>query len=143
MCDITNEINQMQKGVAQLRKVITNYGDHLTVLESVWDFIPALMFYKDSQNNLIKVNEYFCKTLGGTKKDFEGKDINDLMKDRKQASRYAMNDLIVIKSGKAKVNITEKLFDSNIIVRTDKFPVTINGKVIGVLGFSIILKNNE
>lgn len=142
MCNITNEIYEMQRGVASLKKVISNYGEHIGVLESVWDSIPALMFYKDAQNNLIKVNRFFCTILKGNKEDFEGRSINELMKDQVQAGKYAMNDLIVIKSGKAKINIIEKLFDSEITVRTDKFPVQVDDKVVGVLGFSVILENN-
>lgn len=139
--DIDNEINSMRASIAELRKGVTQYGSNLTLLEAVWDTIPAIMFYKDKNNNLIKVNNYFCNVLGGKKSDYEMKNIDELMIDNVRASKYSQNDIIVIKSNKPKLGIIEQLFDSNITVRTDKFPVRINDIVEGVLGFSVVLEN--
>jgi PAS domain S-box-containing protein len=112
----------------------------MTLLELVWDSVPALMFYKDTHNNLLKVNEYFCKLLGGEKTDYENKGMLELMEDQVQAARYAKNDLTVFKTGKSKIGIEEKLFDTNITVRTDKFPIKDNeDNVIGVLGLSVVI----
>lgn len=141
--DINYEINTMRASIAQLRKGVKQYGSNMSLLDAIWDTIPVLMFYKDKYNNLVKVNTYFCEVLGGKKSDYEGKNINELMDDKIQAMKYAQNDMIVIKSNNPKTGIIEKLFDSNITVRTDKFPVKINGKVEGVLGFSIILENYD
>lgn len=140
-CNINHELNIMRRSISKMRKGLENYEGYISLLEAVWDSIPALMFIKDKENNIVRVNNYFCEVLNVDKKDIEGLNVDDLMDDTIQSKKYAQNDLIVMKSGKAKTNIIEKLFDTNITLRTDKFPIIINKEVIGVLGFSIIIEN--
>jgi PAS domain S-box-containing protein len=98
----------------------------LSLLDMLWDNISIAMFYKDTENRLVKVNKCFSDICGIKKNELEGKHAD------------------VIKSAKPKLNIIEPLFSYNKkIFRTDKYPVIVDGKVIGVLGVSVELPNNE
>jgi PAS domain S-box-containing protein len=141
--ELSNEMNSIFKSLSETREKVKEYNGDIALLESVWDTIPVLMFLKDRNNCIIKVNKTFCDTLGGEKKDFEGISVDNLMNGKTQASKYAQNDLKVFLSGKSIIGRKEKLFDTNINLRTDKFPVFNNaGEVIGVLGFSVIIEDD-
>ena len=137
---IAQEIDIMRGHLSDLRDNIANYGIYLNTLETIWDAIPAMFFFKDVNNNIIKVNDYFCKVTGVKKEEVEGRSIKSLMKNQKRAAKYAENDIEVMRTGEPKLSIYEKIFDSEIKIRTDKFPIIVNGEVKGVLGFSVILK---
>lgn len=130
---------KMKEDTEAIRKLVSVYMLEGDLLENIWDNIPAILFYKDKENKLIKVNKYFTKILGVKKSDVEGKNINDLMDNQILAAKYASNDIEVINNGVSRIGILEELFDTGIKLRTDKFPVRKNGKVCGVLGFSVIL----
>jgi len=115
----------------------------LSLLDMLWDNISIAMFYKDTENRLVKVNKCFSDICGIKKNELEGKHADELA-DKEIADKYARNDVDVIKSAKPKLNIIEPLFSYNKkIFRTDKYPVIVDGKVIGVLGVSVELPNNE
>jgi PAS domain-containing protein len=143
MCEITDKIDRVRDNMIELRNNLSLYSAQLNTIETVWDSIPALIFYKDKLNNIVRVNEFFCKTINCTRQDVEGKNINQLMKDDKLAGKYAANDIDVLKYGIPKLGILEELFDTGIKLRTDKFPVSVNGKIEGVLGFSVIINNEK
>jgi transcriptional regulator with PAS, ATPase and Fis domain len=139
--DIHDEIQNMKDSLSDLRKNISLYSVQLNTIEVVWDNIPAILFFKDKSNNLVRVNDYFCKTMKCKREDVEGKNLHELIKNDELVAKYASNDTDVFKSGEPKLGIIEPLFDTKIKLRTDKFPIKINGRVEGVLGFSVIIKN--
>lgn len=141
MTEIREEINLMRRNIANLKKNIIDYAQYVNTLEIIWDSIPAMFFFKDDENNMVRVNNYFCEVLNLKKKDVEGKNVAELTKNKSIAAKYASNDVYVLKTGKPKINIEETLFDTDIKLRTDKFPVMIDGKVRGVLGISVIINN--
>jgi len=143
MTEIRDEINTMRKNIAKLKKNIVNYATYVNTLEVVWDSIPAMFFFKDDKNNIVRVNNYFCEVLGVEKEDIEGKNVSELMKNKNVAAKYASNDIHVLKTGKPKIGIEELIFDSYIKVRTDKFPVIFDGKIRGVLGISVIINDEN
>jgi len=143
VCDLRDEIHSIQQSLAKTRRSIQSYSSYVTLLETVWDNIEALLFFKDKENNIIRVNQYFCDVLGGEKNDFQGKNVLELMENKIQASKYAQNDLKVFLKGEPLLGRIEKLFDTNITLRTDKFPIkNEKGEVLGILGFSVILKKD-
>lgn len=136
---INKTIQRMQRSVAEIRKDIKNYDGYLTLLEAVWDEVPAIMYIKDKNNNILRVNKFFCTICGGTKEEYENVNIDAFMEDKEVARKYAQNDLIIIKSNKSKVGILENLFDTDIKLRTDKHPIKLGNGERGVFGYSIIL----
>jgi PAS domain-containing protein len=139
MNEITQHIDSMRCNISELKKNISLYAAQLNTIEAIWDNVPALMFYKDKCNNLIRVNNFFCSVMNCRREDVEGKNIKELSKTEVQAAQYADNDWQVLRSGVPKLGILETLFDTGIRLRTDKFPIIVNDKAEGVLGIAVII----
>lgn len=136
-----DEIQEMKIETANLRSLIEIYATGMETLNDIWNSIPALMFIKDNHNKMVRVNDCFCRYSGLEKKEIEGKSAEELTKNHILAAKYAENDISVFKSKKAKIGIIEKLFDTEITIRTDKLPIIKNGVVIGILGLSVIIND--
>ena len=107
-------------------------------MEMILDNIPGLVFYKDTENNFIRVNKYFADSHKLNKKELESKSCFDLY-SKEQAQAYWDDDLKVINSGKPKLNILEPWeIESGVRwVSTNKIPFFDDkGKCIGIIGFS-------
>jgi diguanylate cyclase (GGDEF)-like protein/PAS domain S-box-containing protein len=106
--------------------------------EAILDHIPGLIFYKDTKNNFIRVNKYVADAHKIGKKDIEGKNAEDIY-PIEDAMKYYQDDLFVIQSGEARLNIEEpwETGGENRWVNTSKIPLK-NDKeeIIGVLGLS-------
>lgn len=134
----------LTRQIIDIKNKFNSLPVNFPLLDSIWDAVPVMMFYKDTENRLVKINDHFAKTLGVEKESIEGKRIEELG-DPTDAflsaliRKYALNDFDVINTGKPKLNIVEPLFtDANRLFRTDKYPVPDkDGKVIGVLGVSV------
>ena len=63
--------------------------------ETVLDAIPAMIFYKDINNNILKVNRFFADSHRSRKNDFEGKSCFELY-PKVLAQKYWRDDLEVI-----------------------------------------------
>ncbi|PKL16735.1 MAG: hypothetical protein CVV49_14545 [Spirochaetae bacterium HGW-Spirochaetae-5] len=106
--------------------------------ESILDHLPALVFYKDKNNNFIRVNKYVARAYNMEKRDLEGKSLYDLY-PKTEADKYFQDDLDVINSGVAKLNIEEHWRTAEGVrwVNTSKIPfVGEDGEIIGVIGIS-------
>lgn len=85
---------------AEMRKKLS---EELTV---IIDSIPGLVFYKDKENNYIRVNKYVADAHQMSKEKLEGKSCYDLY-PKDLARAYHDDDLEVINSGTSKLNIIE------------------------------------
>lgn len=106
--------------------------------EAILDHLPALVFYKDGKNNFIRVNKYVAQAYKKEKSELEGKSLYDLY-PKEEADKYYRDDLEVINSGTAKLNIEEPwgTADSLRWVNTSKIPFTDdNGEITGIIGIS-------
>lgn len=107
--------------------------------EIIFNSVPAMIWYKDGNNRIIRANEYAAKSVGRTVKEVEGASTFDLYPEH--AADYYADDLSVIKSGRPKLGIVEryKPVDGPALwIRTDKIPFYgESGKVEGVIVFSI------
>lgn len=122
-----------------LRKSESRYKALSNELESILDHIPGLIFYKDKNNNFIRVNKFLADAHKKRKKDLEGVSLYDLYPNY-VAEKYYQDDLDVISSCKAKMNIEEswETADGLRWVSTSKIPfINDEGEVIGVIGISI------
>jgi len=107
-------------------------------LQIILDSVPACVFYKDKENRFIRVNEAFCKVMGLSKDQLEGKTLWDLY-SKQEADAFWKDDLAVIQSGEAKRNIIEMLAlpDRVLWVQTDKIPYkNEQDETIGIIGFA-------
>ena len=107
-------------------------------LESIIDSVPALISYKDTSNQYLRINKAYCDLVKLSREDIEGKTAYDIVGDRELAEKYFKDDRDVIESGTPKRNIVEPMaLDPKRTVRTDKFPyIDDEGNVTGVIAFA-------
>ncbi|MBU6450311.1 MAG: PAS domain S-box protein [Cyanobacteria bacterium REEB67] len=103
----------------------------------ILDAIPALIFYKDRNNNIIRVNRAVSELHGYVPEEMVGLSCFDLYPD--EAVQYFQDDLEVMNSGIAKLGIVEPLVTrggTKHWVVTDKIPYRDeHGETVGVLCF--------
>jgi two-component system, NtrC family, sensor kinase len=107
-------------------------------LETIFNSVPAWIFYKDKNNRFIRVNEVFAKIMGLPKEKLEGRSLFDIY-PKKQAENFWKDDKAVITSGKPKRNIIEsvEIKKQKLWVQTDKIPYRdTRGNIIGIIGFT-------
>ena len=114
--------------------------------EIIFNSAPALIIYKDDQNNLLRVNKAVADSLGLKVSQIEGRHSKEFFLDHYE--EYHSDDLEVINSGKPKLGIVEpyRLKSGHTgWVRTDKVPYyNKNGDIKGILLFAIdITKQKE
>ncbi len=91
----------------QLAKREEDYKALSEELELIVDNIPGVVFYKDKNNNFIKVNKYMANAHRKQKREIEGHNLLTLY-NKNDAEKYFKDDIEIIKSGKPKLNIEEK-----------------------------------
>jgi PAS domain S-box-containing protein len=114
--------------------------------EVIFNSAPALIIYKDDQNNILRVNKAVADSLGLKASEIEGKHSKEFYHDHYE--KYYADDLEVINSGKPKLGIVEPYrleSGERGWVQTDKAPyIDQNGKVRGIILFAIdITKQKE
>ena len=105
----------------------------------IFNSVPAMIWYKDSHNRILRVNKAAAASIGLAIEEVEGKSTYDLYPD--EAAQYHQDDLEVIATGKPKLGIIEP-YQTGIgykrWVRTDKIPyLDESGNVIGVIVFAV------
>lgn len=106
--------------------------------QALLDLIPAMVWYKDSQNRILRANRRAAESINKSVAEVEGQSTYDLYPE--EAEKYHQDDLAVIASGHPKLGIVE-LYETSPgqkrWVQTDKLPYRdAAGNVIGVLVFA-------
>ena len=113
--------------------------------EMIINTMPAMVFYKDANNKIVRLNQHAAESMGGRIEDFEGKQTEDLFPE--MAEKYLQDDLEVINSGQPKLGIVEEYMplDGQLRwVRTDKVPqYDEHGNAIGVLAMALDVTATE
>ncbi len=105
--------------------------------QALLDLIPAMVWYKDSHNRILRANRRAAESIGKTVADIEGRSTDEFYPE--DAERYHQDDLEVIVSGRPKLGIIEphRAGGQTHWVQTDKVPyLDPAGKVTGVLVFA-------
>jgi PAS domain S-box-containing protein len=102
------------------------------------DLIPAMVWYKDTHNRIVRANRHAAESINKTVAEVEGRLTSDLYPE--EAEQYYQDDLQVIASGLPKLGIVE-LYQAasgeKRWVQTDKVPYRDPwGNVNGVLVFA-------
>ena len=107
--------------------------------QTIFNASPAMIWYKDTKNNFVRVNRSVAAALGKLREQIEGHSAYELFPD--EAERYYQDDLDVIRSGLPKLGIVEQLASvggEKRWVQTDKLPYRDEaGNIIGVLLFTV------
>jgi diguanylate cyclase (GGDEF)-like protein/PAS domain S-box-containing protein len=105
----------------------------------IFDSVPAMIWYKDTESRLLRINQAAAASRGLPAAQLEGKSFYEIYPD--EAEQYYLEDLEVINSGVAKLGKVELLptvSGQKCWVRTDKIPYRDEtGKVAGVIMFAV------
>ena len=119
--------------------------DLLKEYRMMFDSVPALIWYKDRHNRILRVNAPAAASMGKSVADLEGKSTYDLYPD--EAAKYHRDDLEVIQSGRPTLGILEKVVTASgdkLWVQTDKVPYrNERGEIIGVIVFAMDVTERE
>ena len=129
---IAHDLTRRKRDEAALSRLSADY-------RTIIDNAPAMIWYKDTKNNFIRVNPAAARAFGMPVDHIEGKSGYELFRDH--AEKYYQDDLEVINSGKPKIGITETLTTAggeHLWMQTDKIPLRDEqGTVTGILVFAI------
>ncbi|MFX1399524.1 MAG: PAS domain S-box protein, partial [Promethearchaeota archaeon] len=132
------DITERKKAEIILKESEKKYKYLANELEMILDHIPGLVFFKDTENNFIRLNKYHADAHNLRKEDMEGVNCFDIY-PKEQAQAYWEDDLEVIRTKKPKFNIIEP-WDTPEGTRwalTSKIPYfDENGKITGIVGFA-------
>jgi PAS domain S-box-containing protein len=107
----------------------------LAELRVLCDIMPAMVWLKDTDNHILRVNQRAAEDIGKSVEDLEGKSMGDIYPD--DAAKYFVDDQEVIRSGKPKLGIVETIRNRQgeaLWIQTDKVPVCDKGgKVVGIV----------
>lgn len=107
-------------------------------LQTIIDSSRMWIFYKDKENNFLRVNKAFAEVMGMPREQLEGSCLFDLY-PKAEAESFWSDDQQVIKSGVPKIGIIETMESKKgkLWVETDKVPFRDSqGNIIGVIGFT-------
>jgi len=120
----------------QMEEALAKQHDEL---QTIFDTVPASIFYKDTKNRFLRVNKSFINMMNLSREELEGKSLFDLY-PKEQAEAFWKDDKEVITSGKQKINIIEPVQTKKELlwVQTHKIPYhDAQGNIIGVVGFTL------
>ncbi len=136
------ELEQLNESIENLVWQWANPGNALEKevigLQTIFDSIPALVFCKDTNNTIIRVNQYFTEQTGLRKEELEGQTVFEVCHIEKLATKNWDDDKEILKTGKPKRDIIEPLItDNRRWLSTSKTPIyDKKGEPVGIAGFS-------
>jgi PAS domain S-box-containing protein len=135
---IVTDVTEQKKAEALIRKQQEEY-------RLIFDSVPAMIWYKDDKNKMLRVNKLAASIKGSTVEQMEGKYTEEFYPD--EAADYLKDDLDVVCSGKPKLGIVERHetgTGKKIWVSTDKLPYrNEKGEVTGVLVFALDISRQK
>ncbi|MDB5037451.1 MAG: sensory transduction histidine kinase [Bacteriovoracaceae bacterium] len=115
-CSIfVRNISRQKQSEADLKQQNEDY-------KIIFDAVPAMIWYKDTSNKMLRVNKTAATAMGKDALELEGRNTRDFYPN---AEDYYKDDLEVIRSNTPKLGIVEPMVDqfgSKAWVQTDKIP---------------------
>jgi PAS domain S-box-containing protein len=107
--------------------------------QMIFDAVPAMIWYKDTRNRILHVNQEAARSIGLPVEHIEGRFTEEFFPE--DASKYHRDDLEVIATGRPKLGIIED-YQGTLAgkrwVRTDKIPYRdTQGNITGVVVFAV------
>lgn len=132
---------QAAEGRSRLTEVIEQQKSEL---QTILDALPVLIFYKDRECRILRVNEAQARNVGLTKEQIEGR--TDVELGSPYASRYIRDDQQVMTTGVPLRNVIEPSQTSTGTrwLQTDKFPLRdARGEICGLIGLSVDITERQ
>jgi PAS domain S-box-containing protein len=124
--------------VIEYRRISEALEEEREELELILDASPAMIFYKDRNNRIVRVNRAAADSLGLSKRELQGRSAFDLYPA--EGTKYYQDDLEVILTGRPKIGIHETTTTASgeeRFVITDKIPhLDRDGNIVGVIVFA-------
>ena len=131
MSGIVRDITERKRAEALLRRQQIEQ-------QVLLDLIPAMVWYKDDQNRILRANRRAAESIGRSVAEIEGQSTYTLYPE--EAEKYYQDDVSVLQSGQPKLGIVELLTTGSAAkrwVQTDKVPYRDeDGRIMGVLVFA-------
>ncbi|HKF22236.1 MAG TPA: ATP-binding protein [Candidatus Angelobacter sp.] len=124
--------------VIEYKRISEDLKEEREELEIILDASPAMIWYKDRDNRILRANRGAAESSGHTKREVQGRSAYELYP--LHAAKYHQDDLEVIAQGKPKLGIRETVMTASgkeRFVITDKIPhLDRSGNIIGVIVFA-------
>ena len=107
-------------------------------LELILDTVPALIFFKDQNHRLVRVNRELARLVGQPRAALEGRTDEEL--GSPHATRYHRDEDAIMASGQPLLGVIEPLYTATGTrwLQTDKVPYRdAAGRIAGVVGFAV------
>jgi PAS domain S-box-containing protein len=114
--------------------------------QMIFDSVPAMIFYKDGENRILRLNQAAAHAMGRPINELVGRSAYELFPPD-VAKALHDDDLAVMRSGRPKLGVIESQSNGDAQVhwvRTDKVPYRNDaGEVIGVIVFSLDISDRK
>ena len=126
-------ISKLQvENVALKSKIITQFNQ-ANELYSFFQYMPGPAWMKNTEGSMIWINKAYEKYYGVSKLEYEGATDFDIW-PRESALRFRHNDMLVYET-KRSIVVSETIDGKEWIIW--KFPVVLEGEIIGIGGVAI------
>ena len=137
--DLENTNEQLKREIEALRRAESDAIYEQGLIQTLFDEIPAYLYFKDKNRRFVHASNFFCKLFGCGLEGIIGKKDEDLF-PKEIAEETTADDRRVIESGIPLVNKEEggeSIGDGGHWVLTTKMPWRDNkGDIIGLFGIS-------
>ncbi|MGE5656237.1 MAG: PAS domain S-box protein [Actinomycetota bacterium] len=130
---------QLQQEIALRKQVEAALRRQQQEQQIIFDSVPAMIWQKDQNNQIVRINKTAAAFTGCSLQELEGKLGTEFYS--KAVARSAQDDLEVLNSGSPKLGIIEPLLTASgeqRWIRTDKIPYRDEaGNIVGVIVFAV------
>lgn len=135
---ITADITERRQADEERGRLLAAVEHQRAELQMILDSVPALIFHKDRQCRLVRVNAAHAQCFGLPKDQIEGK--TDAELSSPYAGQYLQDDLNVMTTGKSLCGLIEQFHTptGERWLQTDKVPHRdVDGNIVGLVGFAV------
>ena len=132
------DINDLKAAEFEITRANGELWRQRAELQALFNLMPAMIWFKDTENNIVKVNQRVADAAGVSIADLEGKSMFEAYP--REAAKYYTDDLRVIRSGRPLLAIVERFQDGNGNdgwIQTGKVPYRDkDGNIVGIVVMS-------
>jgi PAS domain S-box-containing protein len=132
---LTETLARLDERTQELQLTNGTLQRQKTELRILFDFVPAMLCFKDTENRVLSVNKRLADFFGKPVGEIEGKTFSEI--DPHDASSFFDDDLEVIRSKLPKLGMVEKVLGhkgEQLWLQKDKIPVfDKDWKIVGIV----------